>query len=167
MAQTDFTRNWNTVPVTGRYLEIDGDVPEGLIVFTPAPARMIDAAALSTVIKSSYYIQLGADGRFRVDLPATDDPDVTPIPFTYRVEEQFAGGGTFNIEVPLVYADSGIDISNAAQVDENPGLPTTITRAEFDALAMQVEMILGTVIGGTAASVYAGPGLDGGSVYGT
>jgi hypothetical protein len=166
MAQTEFTRNWSTVPVTGRFLNITGETVLGYLTFEPTPRRMMDARALTTVVQSFVNVRLGADGRFRLDMPATDDPDVTPIEFTYKVTEHFEGSDPFSyhIEVPLLYADVGVDISALQQVSENPGLPADITREDFDALAMQVEMLLGIVEGGSASSVYAGPGLDGGGV---
>lgn len=159
-----FAENWNLVPVTGRFMEIDADNVNGYLSFTPSPARMIDAKALATIVKSEYRVYLDATGRFKAMLPATDDPDVTPIDFTYEVVEHFPGGQTYSIEVPLIYADMGVDISALEPVPENPGIPNNISREEFDALAMQVEMLLGTVTGGSAWSQYAGPGLDGGGV---
>lgn len=161
-----FAENWNLVPVTGRFMEIDADPTGGFITFTPSPARMIDAKALATIVKSDYTVYLDAQGRFKAKLPATDDPDVTPIEFTYHVVEHFPGGIEYDIEVPLIYADMGVDISALEQVPENPGIPQNITREEFDALAMQVEMLLGVVYGGSASTQYWGPGLDAGGVDG-
>lgn len=161
-----FAENWNLVPVTGWFQEIDADAAGGYITFTPAPARMVDAKALATIVKSTYTVYLDANGRFKANLPATDDPDITPIDFTYHVVEHFEGGIEYDIEVPLIYADLGVDISALEQVAQNPGVPLNITREEFDALAMQVEMLLGTVYGGSATTQYAGPGLDAGGADG-
>lgn len=163
-----FAENWNLVPVTGRYLEIDGTPAVGYLTFKPSPVRMTDAKALVTVLQSEYFVQLGGDGSFSIKLPATDDPDITPFDFTYEVAEHFEDGtnNTWNVEIPIIYADMGVDISTLTPVANNPGIPVTITREEFDALAMQVEMLLGTVYGGSAGTQYAGPGLDGGGVEG-
>ena len=161
-----FAANWNLVPVTGRFLEISGKPAVGSLIFRPTPARMIDAKDLTSIIQTDYEIYLNDDGRFKVNLPATDDVDITPIEFTYQVTETFPGGQVYNIEVPMIYADMGVDISLLSQVTSNPGLPQDITREEFDALAMQVEMLLGVVYGGSASTQYAGPGLDGGGADG-
>ena len=161
-----FAENWNLVPVKGRFMEIDADAVNGYISFVPSPSRMIDAKALATIVKSEYRVYLDAEGKFSVKLPATDDPDVTPIDFTYEVTEHFPGGLTYHINVPLIYADFGVDISALEQVATNPGIPQNITREEFDALAMQVEMLLGVVYGGSATTQYWGPGLDAGGVDG-
>lgn len=162
-----FAANWNTVPVTARFLEISGKPAVGSITFKPVPVRMIDANDLTTVISTDWEVYLDDLGRMKVNLPATDDVDITPIDFTYQVTENFEGGSTYYIEVPMIYADMGVDISLLSQVSSNPGIPSNITREEFDALAMQVEMLLGVVYGGSASTQFAGPGLDGGGVDGT
>lgn len=163
-----FAANWNLVPVSGRYLEIDGTPAVGYVVFKPTPVRMQDAKALVTILQSEFFVQLGGDGSFKVKLPATDDPDITPLDFTYQVSEHFEGApdNTWHAKIPLVYANLGVDISSLVPTTANPGIPVSITREEFDALAMQVEMLLGTVYGGSASSAYAGSGLDGGGALG-
>lgn len=161
-----FAKNWNTVPVTARFIEISGKPAVGSITFRPVPARMIDAKDLTSVLQTDYEVYLDDDGRVKVDLPATDDDDITPIDFTYKVTENFNGGQTYFIEVPLIYAYMGVDISLLSQVSANPGVPLNISREEFDELAMQVEMLLGVVYGGSATTQYSGPGLDGGGVDG-
>lgn len=159
-------KNWQTVPVTAQFVEISGEPAVGSITFKPVPVRMIDAKSLVTVLGTPWEVYLDDEGKLDIDLPATDDDDVTPIEFTYQVTENFEGGSTYFIEVPLIYADMGVDISLLSQVSANPGLPQNISREEFDALAMQVEMLLGVVYGGSASTQYAGPGLDGGGVDG-
>ena len=163
-----FADNWNLVPVTGRYLKIDGEPAAGYLTFKPTPVRMMDAKALVTVMQSIYPVRLGGDGSFRIKLPATDDPDITPVDFTYEVTEHFDGAepNTWFVKIPIIYVNMGIDISTLVPLTMNPGVPVSITRGEFDALAMQVEMLLGTVYGGSASSVYAGSGLDGGGAPG-
>lgn len=161
-----FAANWNLVPVTARFIEISGKPAVGSITFRPVPTRMIDAKDLTTVLQTDYEVYLDDDGKLKINLPATDDNDITPIDFTYQVTENFEGGQTYFIEVPLIYADMGVDISLLSQVTANPGIPDNITREEFDALAMQVEILLGVVYGGSASTQYAGPGLDGGGADG-
>jgi hypothetical protein len=155
-----FSKNWNLVEVTGHYVGSDGSAIEGYVVFTPTPARMVDAGALTTIIGRNLTVQLDALGYLKAALPATDDPDITPIDFTYTVKEEFVGGATYGIEVPLLYAGIGLDISEAAHIAPNSGVVAGVTRAEFDELVATVDT-LEAYDGGWSDSVYAGE-VDGG-----
>jgi hypothetical protein len=155
-----FSKYWNLVEVTGHYVGSDGSSIEGFIIFTPTPARMVDAGALTTIIGRPMHVQLDANGSFRFSVPATDDPDITPIDFTYEVREDFPGGATYGIEVPLLYAGIGLDIAEAAHIAPNTGVVAGVTREEFDELVATVDT-LENYDGGWSDSVYAGE-VDGG-----
>jgi hypothetical protein len=155
-----FSKYWNLVDVTAHYVGSDGSSIEGYVIFTPTPARMVDAGALTTIIGRPLTVQLDALGYLKVALPATDDPDITPIDFTYTVKEEFVGGATYGIEVPLLYAGIGLDISEAAHIPPNSGVVAGVTRAEFDELVATVDT-LEAYDGGWSDSVYAGE-VDGG-----
>lgn len=156
-----FSKNWNLVDLTGHYVGFDGSAVVGFVIFTPTPERMVDAGALTTIIGRPMHVQLDATGSFKVAIPATDDPDITPIDFTYMVTEDFEGGGSYAIEVPMLYAGIGLDISSAAHVAPNSGVVAGVTRAEFDELVTTVDT-LENYDGGWSDSVYAGE-VDGGS----
>jgi hypothetical protein len=72
------------------------------------------------VAPSSIVVPLSA-GAFSVTLPATNDPDIVPNPFTYTVEESFPGGRTYTISVPYTTVGSLdlADLSPTPTLSEN------------------------------------------------
>ncbi len=160
-----FARDWNLVNITGQYLGSDGVAMIGHVIFQVDPVRLLDSAALQTIISRPLYVQLDGLGKFSVELPATDDPDITPDDFTYKVIEKFdyADEQTYHIEVPLAYAGMGLDISMAAHITPNTGIIEDVTREEFDALVATVTS-LEAYDGGYSDSMYAGE-LDGGDAF--
>lgn len=120
---TSPSTNWNLVPVTAKFMNADGTAVKGRVIFTPRASRLVDLAALTTVIGNAVIATL-ANGVMTISLPATDDPDVTPTDFTYLVKEDFPGGISYEISVPLASAGAGIDLASLVPADPSPG--TTI-----------------------------------------
>lgn len=154
--------NWNTVEIRALVIGTDDQPIDGNLIFIPRATRIIDAAQLAIVIQREYVVRLNALGQATINLPATDDPDVTPIHWTYEVIEDWKGGSTYDISVPIIYVDSGLDLAAISPVSPNFGIGETIEREEFDELAMQVEALLASITGGVPDSSYLGS-LDGGS----
>lgn len=155
-----FARDWNLVPLTGQYIGSDGEAISGSITFTVNPNRLVDAAALQTIIRKPLMISLNAQGTFNVKLPATDDPDITPEDFTYHVKENFDGGAEYDIELSLLYLEGGVDISQLSHVSPASGVLPDVTREEFDELVATVAS-LEHYDGGWSDSFFAGE-VDGG-----
>lgn len=144
------TPNWNTVEVRGKYVGTDLAPISGRVIFTPKASRLVDQAALTTVIGKAISVTL-VNGAFTVELPATDDPDIVPSGFTFAVKEDFTGGSTYDMSVPLAAAGAGIDIATVAPVGPSSGTGSlAVTRAEFDALTAEVEALEAAGPGGTA-----------------
>jgi len=142
--------NWNLVPVTGRYRNINDTPVVGRVVFTPSALRALDQADLVTVIGVGISFTLDTNGAFTGSIPATDDPDITPISFTYEVKEDFPGGDTYSITASMGTLPGGINMATVAPVVPNPGTgAAVVTRAEFDALDLQVQNKVVTVPTGT------------------
>lgn len=118
------TVNFNRVEVRGRYVGLDGSIIGGTVTFTPRAARLVDIPALTVIIRRVATAQIDNDGTLSVLLPATDDPDVN-VEFTYEVRENFAGGDTYDIEVPIAAEATGIDLASVSRtypVDKPPGV---------------------------------------------
>ena len=90
--------NINTVTITGNYVDYEGNAIQGQVRFTLGDV-LRSGIDDQMVAPSSVVVALSA-GAFTVTLPATNDPDVVPNPFTYTVEESFPGGRTYTISVP-------------------------------------------------------------------
>jgi hypothetical protein len=142
--------NWNLVPVTGQYVNIDDTPVVGRIVFTPTATRAVDQADLVTIIGIGIAVELDSNGAFTTALPATDDPDITPTEFSYSVNEDFPGGAQYEITLSLATLPGGINMATVAPVEPNPGTGlAVVTRSEFDALDALVQNKVVTVPTGT------------------
>lgn len=114
------TENWTFVTVTGSYVRLDGTPMTGRVIFFPKASLYVDQTSLTTVVGRAIIAPL-VGGEFTVQLPATNDPDIVPQNFTYRVQEMFSGGREFNISVPISAAAGGLDLSEVAPVDPSSG----------------------------------------------
>jgi len=93
----------STCTVVGTYVDLIGNPVRGSINFTP---QTILKETTANVIIIPVVIQktFDATGSFSVTLPVTSDTDVTPQPFIYTIEENFTGGRTIEIALPLSVA---------------------------------------------------------------
>lgn len=113
--------NITTVPVRGKFIGSDGVPVSGNVLFTPKPVRLVDAAVLTVIVGRTVTMTLDEDGAGEIQLAATDDPDVVPFEWTYAVSEGFEGGATYEIEVPIAQAASGIELATVAPVPGSTG----------------------------------------------
>ena len=137
---------YNTVTVTGRYVYLDGTPVRGSVKFT---GKVIAVASESQtiIIPSAVNATLDDSGAFSVELPATDDPDIAPGGWTYKVQEVFTAGGgrTFEMDAPL--AAGAFDISSVAPTGPGePGDPTVFVTVA--ALASAVADAIPGALGG-------------------
>lgn len=104
MFPTNYARVW----VRGRIIDLLAAVEQretiGMnaspIVFTPSATVLLDSATRQIISSSTpleAYAQ-GLDGYFEIQLPATDDPNINPVGWTYSVREPT--GRVYDINVP-------------------------------------------------------------------
>lgn len=115
---------YDQVTVYGRYTYLSGEPVVGDLAFS-GKIFATAAASHTTIVPSPITVRLDPDGQFSVQLPATDDPDVSPNDWTYTVTERFPGGRQFEIEVPIAAKNTGIDLSILAPVEPASGNPNT------------------------------------------
>ena len=77
--------NVNTVTVSGTYLNSDGTPCVGTVEFIPAPCYLNNAEADVTIIGHRVTATLDEDGLVTAQLVATDDADLNPSAWSYRV----------------------------------------------------------------------------------
>lgn len=89
-----------TVTLSGRYAYPDGIPMAGRIILTPTPS-VLTSASLGVILLGRTEAQL-VGGEFQVTVLATDDPDVTPVGWTYRVDELLTGvpGRAYALSLP-------------------------------------------------------------------
>ncbi|CAM5330942.1 polysaccharide deacetylase family protein [Streptomyces aurantiogriseus] len=110
--------NYSTVTVFGRYIDFTGAPMQGTVTFTPSQKYVTDPTADVLIFSAPLVTTLDADGAFSIEVPATDDPDITPQGFTWQVVESFnrKSGRTFSIAVPQDTPEPGIDLVTVAPV---------------------------------------------------
>lgn len=105
--------DWATVRVTAHYLLRDGSVPTGTVTFSSPQVLRADGAIVMPV---DIVATLDGTGAIDIQLPATNDPDVSPAGWAYTVQERIDGcaGRRFAMAVD---ADGGdIDLATVAPV---------------------------------------------------
>ncbi|MFJ7337889.1 hypothetical protein ACIQUU_32150 [Streptomyces sp. NPDC101116] len=108
-----------TVTVTGRYLRPDGQPLSGQVVWR-AP-NLLTFADHDVILGGPVTVPLDKQGRFTVELPATDAPGMNPTGWSYSVAEQFATVSQNRVyQVLLPSSDPVVDIADLAPTD-----PTT------------------------------------------
>ena len=125
--------DYDTVTVRGGYVYLDGSPAAGRVTFT-GKTIATSAATRTMIVPATITATLDNTGRFEIQLPATNDPDIQPNGWTYKVEEKFnAGGGrTFEIDVPVSAKESGIELATVAPAIPSQGSPTAfVTLTEF------------------------------------
>lgn len=101
--------SWTLVPITGTFLDLAGTPCVGKVHFVSAQPVVIDDVV---VVPKRIVATLNGTGELSVNLPATDDPDLSVTGWTYQVEEHFRGGRpAYRLAVP--YNSAGIDLSTA------------------------------------------------------
>lgn len=103
----------STVTVSGSFQRPDGTAMKGKILFTPEPA-ILTSGAHGTLLLGTTEAVLDVNGAFTVALLATDDADVTPTGWTYRVQERWhdAPGRSYPLSLPA--AAPAVDLADVA-----------------------------------------------------
>jgi len=110
--------NLSTITITGAYVDYSGTAISGQIVFTLGD--VLRSGIDNVMVAPSTVVVPLVAGAFSVTLPATNDPDIIPNPYTYTVVESFTGGRTYTISVP--YNGGSLDL---ADISPLPTIATT------------------------------------------
>lgn len=92
---------FNTVALSGQYVNLDGSPVAGYLTFTPSPTILRAAASKDLIVPVVINVPLDGTGHFSVNLPATDDPDINPDGWTYQVLEGFGNRRTYSVQILL------------------------------------------------------------------
>ena len=116
----DWPTIFGTGIVTGKYVDSNGSPLQGdTLQFTPRPAVLNATNDSTIVVAAPLVVTLDARGAFSVELPATDDTNVSPVRWTWEVVEQWSGGRTFDISVPVGVTSNMLDL---APVQDSTGI---------------------------------------------
>lgn len=134
--------NLTYVTVTGTYKDLDGNHIDGSVLFTAATV-LLDPGVSTVVIPKSYSVNLDGNGHFSIDLPATNDPDLSPVGWTYQVREIFAGGRSYPIGIPWNTPGGTVDISTLAPAAASSGMAQFVLLADFNAFVAAGGALIG------------------------
>lgn len=134
--------NLDLVPVRGRYVLMTpgtdsdglGSPATGQVTFQPSTV-LYDADTEEIVLPRSFTAHLDEHGEFNIDLPATDDPDLSPTGWTYRVEERVDSRlvrPAWRLAVPLAAQADGISMVDVApSTPAGPADAAGVSQAAF------------------------------------
>lgn len=111
--------DWSTVRVTARYLLRDGGVPTGSVTFSSPQILRADGAIVMPV---DIVAQLDDNGAIDLQLPATNDPDVSPAGWAYTVQERIDGCAGRRFAMAVDAAGGDIDLATVAPVVAAPAM---------------------------------------------
>jgi hypothetical protein len=123
----------STCTVTGTYVDLLGNPVRGSLIFEP---QTIIKEKTANVIIMPVHINkvLDASGFLSITLPVTSDTDVTPQPFIYTVIENFTGGRTFEIALPLSVAGTTQNLADLLPAVTQSESASYMTTDQYQAL---------------------------------
>lgn len=108
-----FPASLTVVTLTGTFLDGEGLPRAGRIIFR-SPIHTMRGADDTFVVPRILAETLDATGSFSLAVPATDDPDWTPVGWTYKVSVDFGDDGYQRLGDILVPYDLGSTLSLAS-----------------------------------------------------
>jgi len=130
--------NLSTITITGSYVDYSGTAISGQITFTLGD--VLRSGIDNVMVAPSTVVVPLVAGSFSVTLPATNDPDIIPNPYTYTVVESFVGGRTYTISVP--YNGGSLDL---ADISPLPVISTTFVQLVDDTTFTSLETLIDTL----------------------
>ena len=140
-----------TVTLAGNYVDYTGAAISGQVKFTLSDLLQ-NGTDNQMIVPSTKSVTLDSNGSFSTTLPATNDPDLVPIPYTITVEEAFPKGRTYTISLPYTTVGSLnlADISPVITADTYVGLVAdtlwNVLTANIDILDGQIDQALSSYV---------------------
>jgi hypothetical protein len=153
--------NYSRIWVRGRFVDLSKAAQlltsygmTGPVKFTPSPRVLLDVGTKQIISTSEFVVTPSAtDGYFAINLPATDDPDINPVGWTYSVTEPT--GRSYNIVVPIatpVLSSPGDPLDGQRVIELVSVVPAPAPNAG------SVQLILGATGRGIASMTVNGSG---------
>ena len=140
-----------TVTLAGNYVDYTGAAISGQVKFTLSDLLQ-NGTDNQMIVPSTKSVTLDSNGSFSTTLPATNDPDLVPSPYTITVEEAFPKGRTYTISLPYTTVGSLnlADISPAITAEAYVGLVSdslwNVLTANIDVLDGQIDQALSSYV---------------------
>lgn len=124
---------YTEVTVVGTYLGPDGTPLEGRQVrFSPNVPAVKDSDGNTVIVRGEgIIVTLDATGSFSQDLAATDDANLTPTGWSWKVREFFEPNRSWYLPVPAATVGT-LNIADVTQYEVAPDLITYPSKTDFD-----------------------------------
>lgn len=123
----------STCTVEGTYVNLIGNPISGSVTFTPQ--TILKETTLNVILMPTAIVKtLDATGSLSLTLPCTSDTDVTPQPFIYTVVENFVGGRTTQIALPLSVANTTQNLADLLPAVTTAESASYVTLDQYQAL---------------------------------
>lgn len=145
----------STTTVQGTYVDLLGNPVRGSITWSPQTI-LKEKTQNKIIIPASIVKTFDATGSFSITLPVSNDPDVTPQPFVYIATENFGGGRTIEISLPVESAGTTINLADLLPAVDPTEALGYVTFAEYQLLQQRYDTAanIRTIV--VSASAYEG-----------
>ena len=123
----------STAIITGTYVDLLGNPVRGSLTFEPQTI-LKEVTQNVIIIPVTILKTLDATGSFSITLPVTNDADVAPQPFIYDITENFSGGRTFQIALPLSIANTTQNLADLLPAVDSVTAASFVTLDQYQAL---------------------------------
>ena len=122
-----------TCTVEGTYVDLVGNPVRGSVTFTPQ--TIVKELTLNVIMIPTAIVKtLDTTGSLSLTLPCTSDTDVTPQPFIYTIVENFTGGRTTQIALPLSVAGTTQNLADLLPAVTTAVSASYVTLDQYTAL---------------------------------
>lgn len=141
--------NWTTIPMTWELYGHDGDPCRGMVVFTSA---QIVTASGDTFVPSPIEARVVNGVMEAVSLPSTDDPDISPTGWLWRVEALVSPAGPAPFQIVVPAAGGPINLASVVPVEGPPAVSAAVLA---DGALSQIVADVNSATRSALSSVYA------------
>lgn len=106
------------VVVHGQAVTLNGRAARGKVTFASS-AQLTDTTTGQAIFPVPQVVSFNNSGSFSIALPATNDPDISPVGWVYQVTVAVTGAPKRSFQLAVPYDAESIDLFAAAPSDDS------------------------------------------------